>query len=81
MKYIQVKVKFEASFTYEVEDDEYYEDGSHANMTGETVDSLVTDTIETLSDRSNRYWDDAEFYVAELDPELDFLNNDTVESR
>lgn len=60
MRYVTVKVKFETSFTYEVEDDMY-------DTEEEMDEGLIDDTIETLSDRSNRYWNDAEFELIELD--------------
>ena len=60
MRYIQIKVKFETSFTYEIEDGEYTDEDDMDEM-------LIEDTIETLADRSNRYWNDADFDVIELD--------------
>lgn len=60
MRFITVKVKFETSFTYEVEDDMY-------DTEEEMDDGLIDDTIETLADLSNQYWRDADFELIELD--------------
>ena len=64
MRYIKVNVKFETSFTYEIEDDEFVEE-----TMGEECDSYwsaMEDTIETLSDRTNQYWRDADYEVSEV---------------
>lgn len=59
MRYIQVTVKFETSFTYEVEDDEWDEDFEY---------ECIEDTIETLAHPTSQYWQDAEYSVDEIFP-------------
>lgn len=64
MKYIQVKVQFEQTFTYEFEDDEFV--GSWVDEP--TEQGMIDDTIDTLADRSNRYWNDADYTLTEIFP-------------
>lgn len=55
MKRITIEVKFNTSFDFEYEDD--------VEITDELMDQEVDDLIETLSDRTNRYWNDADYIV------------------
>lgn len=60
MKYMQVKVKCEVEFLLEVEDDEWEdreEDGWEEDY---------ENIIETLSDRTNQYWRDADMEWNEI---------------
>lgn len=59
MKHMRVKVSFETNFDYDFEtqdDIDYWDDQ-------ETIDRI----IETLSDRTNNYWNDADFEIFEVD--------------
>jgi len=64
MRYVTVKVLFETSFTYEIEDDEFDEDFE---------DQCIEDTVNTLADPTNQYWRDAEFDVEEVYPDGDTI--------
>ena len=55
MKAVTINVEFKTSFDFEYDDD--------VELTDELIDQEINDLIETLSDRTNRYWDDAEFDV------------------